>query len=63
MNNDLFDLAQSDWRPYTNFPDLKKAPQIAVDVETYDPRLLTNGPGALRKDGYIIGYSLQHGYG
>ncbi|MCK5609900.1 hypothetical protein KAR91_48960 [Candidatus Pacearchaeota archaeon] len=58
MNNDLFDLAQSDWRPYTNFPDLKKAPQIAVDVETYDPRLLTNGPGALRKDGYIIGYSL-----
>lgn len=54
----LFSTVKSDWRPYNKFPDLKGAKQIAVDVETYDPNLLTNGPGALRKDGYIVGFSV-----
>lgn len=58
MNDELLNLVPCDWLPYENYPDLKDASQIAVDVETYDPRLLTNGPGALRKDGYIVGFSL-----
>ena len=59
MNPELLNLVKSDWRPYNKFPKLKgKASQIAVDVETYDPNLLKNGPGAIRKDGYVIGFSI-----
>lgn len=58
MNQELLDLVPSGWRPYEMFPDLRRAPQIAVDVETYDPNLMTNGPGALRKDGYVVGFSM-----
>ena len=31
---------------------------IAIDCETYDPNLLTNGPGGVRKDGRLIGISV-----
>ena len=31
---------------------------IAIDCETYDPNLLTNGPGGVRKDGSLIGISV-----
>ncbi len=58
MDKNLLNLVPCDWRPYEKFPDLSGADQIAVDVETYDPNLMTNGPGALRKDGYIVGFSL-----
>jgi len=58
MNENLLSLVESPWRPYTNFPSLKKAGLISFDVETYDPNLEENGPGALRGDGYIIGFSI-----
>jgi DNA polymerase I-like protein with 3'-5' exonuclease and polymerase domains len=58
MDENLLNLVPCDWRPYKKFPDLSEAKQIAVDVETYDPNLSANGPGALRKDGYIIGFSV-----
>ena len=31
---------------------------IAIDCETYDPNLLTNGPGGVRNDGRLIGISV-----
>ena len=30
----------------------------AIDIETYDPHLKQWGPGAIRKDGYIIGIGI-----
>jgi DNA polymerase I-like protein with 3'-5' exonuclease and polymerase domains len=46
------------WKPSNNYPDLSKASRISVDLETCDPSLLTMGPGALRKDGFICGFSV-----
>ena len=51
-------MTESNWRPVEHFPDLRNARRIAVDVETYDPLLMTKGPGTIRKDGYIIGFSV-----
>jgi len=57
--SDLFRLVKSDWRPRAKFPRLVgKAKRISVDVETYDPNLMENGPGALRRDGYVCGFSV-----
>ncbi len=47
----------SDWRPPSEFPSLESAKQIAIDVETRDPDLLTRGPG-VRTNGYIVGVSV-----
>jgi len=59
MNDSLSNLVKSDWRPKENFPKLEgKAKIISLDVETYDPNLKENGPGALRGDGYIVGFSI-----
>ena len=38
--------------------ELEKAKIIAIDTETYDPRLKTHGPGGFRKDGKLVGISL-----
>ena len=46
------------WKCYENYPDLSGAGRIAIDVETYDPELLDKGPGTIRKDGYICGFSV-----
>jgi len=52
------DKVQSDWRPSNKYPNLKDAKVLSLDIETYDPNLEESGPGALRKDGYIIGFSV-----
>ena len=49
---------QSKWTPPQVFPDLSGARILAIDCETYDPNLLTNGPGGVRKDGRLIGISV-----
>ena len=36
---------KSDWVPPSELPDIFSAKQIAVDVETRDPNIKTNGPG------------------
>ncbi len=46
------------WSPPKELPDLSAAKLLAVDVETYDPELLDNGPGAVRGIGHLIGFSL-----
>jgi len=48
-----------DWRSKADYPTLiGRAKKISFDVETYDPNLEEQGPGALRKDGYICGFSI-----
>lgn len=39
------------------------APLVAIDCETYDPRLKTLGPGDVRGDGHVagIGVAVEHG--
>ena len=45
------------WVTPTEFPRLERALALSVDVETYDPDLLTKGPG-VRRDGYMVGLSI-----
>jgi DNA polymerase I-like protein with 3'-5' exonuclease and polymerase domains len=40
------------------FTELEKSNIIAIDTETYDPRLKTHGPGGFRKDGKLVGISI-----
>ena len=49
---------KTEWIPPNELPDLTKAKEIAIDVETRDPNIKTLGPGWARKDGEIIGYAV-----
>jgi hypothetical protein len=49
------------WNIPTEFPDLRQYKQIAIDLETCDPRLTTLGPGWARKDGFIVGIAIAAG--
>lgn len=51
-------IPDTGWNPPTNFPNLSAAKTIAIDVETYDPRLKTHGPGFVRGDGFVAGISI-----
>lgn len=46
------------WRPITEWPNLSGAKVIGFDTETWDPELLTAGPGWGRGKGHLIGASL-----
>ena len=41
------------------FSELEKANIIAIDTETCDPNLKTMGPGGFRKDGKLVGISID----
>ncbi len=58
----LFETPSS-WELPTEFPDLSDAKYIGVDVESYDPNLMTKGPGFIRGDARAIGISLATEYG
>ena len=45
------------------FPDLSDSKALAIDIETYDPKLKTEGNGVYRKDGWIVGISLANDKG
>ena len=49
---------KTEWIPPSELPDLTKAKEIAIDVETRDPNIKTLGPGWARKDGEIVGYAV-----
>jgi len=53
--------AELDWNMPTEYPDLTGYKQIAIDLETYDPNLITLGPGWARNDGYIVGVAIAAG--
>lgn len=56
-------IPDNGWRPPTEFPDLRRAEWIGFDVETFDPELLTYGPGWARGRGYVVGISLATDFG
>lgn len=47
------------WTPKAEFPDLQGAYRIGIDCETKDPLLDTMGPGFIRRDGYVVGFSVS----
>ena len=49
---------QTEWTPPIELPDIFSAEEIAIDVETRDPRLKEKGPGWPTKDGEIVGYAV-----
>ena len=50
---------EAEWSPPTSFPDLTGQKEIAIDLETCDPWLLSHGPGWAFKDrGHIIGIAV-----
>lgn len=51
-------IPETGWRTPTEFPNLSAARAIAVDTETWDPDLMTKGPGWGRGKGHIVGVSL-----
>jgi DNA polymerase I-like protein with 3'-5' exonuclease and polymerase domains len=49
------------WNIPSEFPDLRHHKQIAIDLETCDPKLTTLGPGWVRNDGFIVGVAVAAG--
>jgi len=54
----LPEIPESGWRPPTTLPDLRRAPVMSFDVETYDPELEDHGPGWARNKGHLCGISI-----
>ena len=52
------DVPVSEWVPPAELPDIFDAKQIAIDVETKDPNLKSNGPGWPTGDGEVVGYAI-----
>ena len=51
-------LPQTEWLQPTQFPDLRQAEEIAIDLETKDPELKKIGSGVLRNTGEIVGIAV-----
>jgi len=54
----------AEWSPEEDYPDLRDAAEISVDLETRDPNLMDLGPGGARNDGEVVGIALatrEHG--
>ena len=49
---------QTEWLPPESFPDLSKHNEIAIDLETKDPKLKTMGSGSVTGRGRIVGIAL-----
>ncbi len=49
---------QTEWLPPTEFPDLSKHDEIAIDLETKDPDLIKMGSGSVTKQGDITGVAV-----
>ena len=49
---------QVEWLPPTEFPDLSKYDEIAIDLETKDPDLKTRGSGSVTGRGQIVGIAV-----
>ena len=49
---------ETEWVPPTSLPDLSGYSEIAIDLETRDPNLITMGSGSVRGDGEIVGIAV-----
>jgi len=50
--------AQTEWVKPEEFPDLRQADTIAIDLETYDPDLKSKGSGSIIGNGKVVGISV-----
>jgi DNA polymerase I-like protein with 3'-5' exonuclease and polymerase domains len=50
--------AQTEWVKPTEFPDLRHAEEIAIDLETYDPDLKKLGTGSVIDRGKVVGIAV-----
>ncbi len=55
MRQDVFFQPDSSWTVPEVLPQFAPDETIAVDLETYDPNLLVNGPGWATGNGHIVG--------
>jgi DNA polymerase I-like protein with 3'-5' exonuclease and polymerase domains len=46
------------WETPTTFPDLSSCDTLCIDTETFDPNLLTRGPGWATGDGHMVGLAV-----
>ena len=51
-------VAQTEWLAPTEYPDLRSANEIAIDLETRDPNLKSTGSGAIAGDGEVVGIAV-----
>ena len=49
---------QTEWLPPTEFPDLSKHDEIAIDLETKDPDLIKMGSGSVTNRGDVTGIAV-----
>ena len=54
--------AQTEWVKPTEFPDLRKVDEIAIDLETKDPGLKERGSGSVIGDGDVVGIISERDY-
>ena len=51
-------LPDTEWVQPVEFPDLRQAEEIAIDLETFDPDLKSKGSGSVIKNGYVVGIAV-----
>ena len=51
-------MPTTEWVAPTEFPDLRSAKEIAIDLETRDPDLKKLGSGSIRKNGEVVGIAV-----
>lgn len=51
-------IPETGWQTPRTLPDLRRAPVMSFDTETFDPDLTTAGPGWARGKGHICGFSV-----
>jgi len=49
---------ETEWVPPDRLPDLSGHAEIAIDLETRDPNLITMGSGSVRRDGEVVGIAV-----
>jgi len=54
--------AQTEWVKPEEFPDLRQADTIAIDLETWDPDLKSKGSGSVINNGKVVGIAAVDGY-
>ena len=53
-----FSFKKSIWTGPSEYKDLSAYDEIAIDLETRDPNLLTMGSGSVRRDGEVVGIAV-----
>jgi hypothetical protein len=53
------EIPETGWEMPKYFPNLSAAKVISLDTETYDPELITHGPGGLGAKGIWLAYQLE----